>query len=104
MNTTTSNTETETQPPSTSRGRRVLRRTGLGCLSIIGIMFACAVFGMVYEAVSAPGDAARYPAPGQRVDIGGYSLHLYCTGEGSPTVILESGFGAWSTDWVAVQP
>jgi pimeloyl-ACP methyl ester carboxylesterase len=104
MNTTTSNTETEALPPSTSRGRRILRRTGLGCLSIIGIMIACAVFGMVDEAISAPGDAARYPMPGQLIDIGGYSLHLYCTGEGSPTVILESGFGAWSTDWVAVQP
>jgi pimeloyl-ACP methyl ester carboxylesterase len=104
MNTTTSNTEPKTVPPSTSRGRRVLRRTGLGCLSIIGVMIACAVFGMVYEAIMAPGDAARYPASGQRVDIGGYSLHLNCTGEGSPTVILEAGFGAWSTDWGTVQP
>jgi pimeloyl-ACP methyl ester carboxylesterase len=98
------NTETEPRPPSTSRGRRALRRTGLGCLGIIGVMIACAVFGMVYEAVMASSDAARYPAPGQRVDIGGYSLHLYCTGEGSPTVILEAGFGAWSTDWAATQP
>jgi pimeloyl-ACP methyl ester carboxylesterase len=67
-------------------------------------MLACAVFGVVYEAVSAPGDAGRYPAPGQLVDIGGYRLHLYCTGEGSPTVILEAGFGAWSTDWATAQP
>jgi pimeloyl-ACP methyl ester carboxylesterase len=104
MSTTTSNTEPDTLPPATSRGRRILRRTGLGCLGIIGIMIACAVFGIVYEAVMAPGDAARYPAPGQRVDIGGYSLHLYCTGEGSPTVILEAGFGAWSTDWSTAQP
>jgi pimeloyl-ACP methyl ester carboxylesterase len=98
------NTETEPLPPSTSRGRRVLRRTGLGCLGIIGVMIVCAVFGIVYEAVMASSDAARYPAPGQRVDIGGYSLHLYCTGEGSPTVILEAGFGAWSTDWATAQP
>jgi pimeloyl-ACP methyl ester carboxylesterase len=68
------------------------------------VLVACAVFGLVYEAVMAPGDAARYPPPGQRIDIGGYSLHLNCTGEGSPTVILEAGFGAWSTDWAAVQP
>src|ERR1700730_430398 len=32
-----------------------------------------------------------YPAPGTLVDIGGRRLHLYCTGVGSPTVILESG-------------
>jgi pimeloyl-ACP methyl ester carboxylesterase len=104
MNATTPNTETTTAPQSTSRGRRVLRRTGLGCLSIIGIMIACAVFGMVYEAAMTPGDVARYPMPGQRVDIGGYSLHLNCTGEGSPTVILEAGYGAWSTDWATAQP
>jgi hypothetical protein len=75
MNTPTANTETDTLPPSTSRGRRILRRTGLGCLSTIGLMIACAVFGMVYEAIMAPADVARYPPPGQRVDIGGYSLH-----------------------------
>jgi pimeloyl-ACP methyl ester carboxylesterase len=87
-----------------SRARRVLRRIGLGMLGFIGLLLACAVFGLVYEAVMAPGDAARYPAVGQRIDVGGYSLHLNCTGAGSPTVILEAGFGAWSTDWGSVQP
>jgi pimeloyl-ACP methyl ester carboxylesterase len=106
MNAVTSSTATTTPADREQprRGRRILRRAGLGCLGVIGVLVACAVFGLVYEAVMAPGDAARYPAPGQRVDIGGYSLHLCCTGEGSPTVILEAGFGAWSTDWATAQP
>lgn len=46
------------------------------------------------------------PAPppvdsGQRVDIGGRFVYLNCTGEGSPTVVLEGGI---SSDWNQVQP
>ena len=43
------------------------------------------------------------PAPGQRIDIGGYKLHLHCQGTGSPAVILESGLGDWSSHWASVQ-
>jgi pimeloyl-ACP methyl ester carboxylesterase len=45
-----------------------------------------------------------YPPPGRLVDIGGRRLHLYCTGEGSPTVVLLAGGGAFSIDWAVVQP
>jgi pimeloyl-ACP methyl ester carboxylesterase len=38
------------------------------------------------------------------VDVGGYRLHLYCTGEGSPTVILEAGGGNPWLSWYQVQP
>jgi pimeloyl-ACP methyl ester carboxylesterase len=31
-------------------------------------------------------------------------MHLYCTGEGSPTVILDSGLGDDFTGWAKVQP
>jgi hypothetical protein len=37
------------------------------------------------------------PAPlGKLVDVGGRKLHLYCTGNGSPAVILEAGAGSFS--------
>ena len=40
----------------------------------------------------------------QKVDVGGYSIHIRCTGEGSPTVVVETGFGepgagAESSSW-----
>jgi pimeloyl-ACP methyl ester carboxylesterase len=42
------------------------------------------------------------PPLGKLVDVGGYRVHLYCTGSGSPTVvILGAGF---SFDWSLVQP
>ena len=55
-------------------------------------------------ATGAPGQtAAARPAPlGRMVDVGGYHLHLYCTGAGSPTVLV-AGAG-YSFDWALVQP
>ncbi len=41
--------------------------------------------------------------PGKLVDLGGHRLHLYCTGKGSPTVVVENGFGDFSFDWMLVQ-
>ena len=38
------------------------------------------------------------------VDIGGRRLNLYCTGHGSPTVVLEAGGGDDMLDWRFVQP
>ena len=37
------------------------------------------------------------------IDIGGRRLALSCTGAGAPTVILETGLGAESDEWAAVQ-
>jgi pimeloyl-ACP methyl ester carboxylesterase len=60
-----------------------------------------AIFGTIYQSIGMARDLHLYPPPGQLVDVGGYRLHLYCIGEGSPTVILEAGSGgkgviAWS--------
>lgn len=44
--------------------------------------------------------------PGRLVDLGGYRLHLVCTGRrdaGSPTVVLSIGGGGFAVDWSSVQ-
>jgi pimeloyl-ACP methyl ester carboxylesterase len=41
--------------------------------------------------------------PGRLVDIGGYRLHIYCVGEGTPTVLFDSGIGGFSLEWTSVQ-
>ncbi len=42
--------------------------------------------------------------PGELVDVGGYKMHINCTGQGSPTVILDSGLGDPFNVWFKVQP
>jgi pimeloyl-ACP methyl ester carboxylesterase len=41
--------------------------------------------------------------PGKLVDLGGHKLHVYCTGRGGPTVVVENGLGDFSFDWTLVQ-
>ncbi len=41
--------------------------------------------------------------PGTRIDIGGRSLHLFCSGAGSTTVVLENGLTANYSTWRLVQ-
>jgi pimeloyl-ACP methyl ester carboxylesterase len=43
------------------------------------------------------------PPLGRMFDLGGYKLHLNCTGAGQPTVVLSAGAGDFSTDWALVQ-
>jgi len=48
---------------------------------------------------------ATLPAPpGKLVDIdNGRRLHLLCSGQGAPTVLLEAGASAFAIDWTIVQ-
>ncbi len=51
--------------------------------------------------------APPLPPPGRLVDVGGWRLHLHCTGPTTgdqPTVILEAGIGDFSVEWSLVQP
>ncbi len=51
--------------------------------------------------------AAKYPAPGRIVDVGGYRLHLNCQGTpvaGSPTVVMETAHAEPGLSWASVQP
>jgi pimeloyl-ACP methyl ester carboxylesterase len=46
----------------------------------------------------------RYPAPGRLIDVGGFRLHLNCSGAGSPAVVLDAALGGSSISWSLVQP
>src|SRR5215213_1345256 len=79
-----------------------------GCLLWLGASLAAllvlALVGYIYEPMAEAADAKAYPPPGQLVDVGGYRLHLNCTGSGSPTVVIDAGHGDSSASWGWVQP
>jgi len=41
--------------------------------------------------------------PGRLVDIGSHQLHIWCVGSGQPTVVIDSGLGGNSLEWIKVQ-
>lgn len=65
----------------------------------LGILTISLLVGMIYQIVSQAADRRKYPPPGQRVDIGGFRLHLNCIGQGTPTVVMDAGAGAPSISW-----
>lgn len=76
-------------------------------LGLLVTAIAIPVIGATYQAIATAVDKRAYPPSGVMIDVGDYSLHLYCTGEntdGRPTVILEPGLGASSSAWAWVQP
>ena len=77
--------------------RRILSRLAL-------VPIALCVIGAIYQAIATELDQRHYAPPGQLVDVGGYKLHLYCTGDAGPTVILDALFPGTVSNWVWVQP
>jgi len=68
------------------------------------LMVILAAAGILYQSVASSADRRAHPMPGQLVDVGAYRMHIDCTGQGTPTVILESGLGDSFFSWQKVQP
>ena len=75
---------------------------GLAVFLVAGVILGLS--GCAYEALTAASDDEQYAPPGQMIDVGGFRMHIYCTGEGDTTVILDAGLGGASLDWGLVQP
>ncbi|MDQ3863459.1 MAG: alpha/beta hydrolase, partial [Actinomycetota bacterium] len=86
---------------STSRG--IMRRIWRLLLWLVVVLLVLALAGAIYQAIATELAERAYPPPGEMVDVGGYSLHINCEGQGSPTVVLDAGSGEFSAQWVRVQ-
>jgi pimeloyl-ACP methyl ester carboxylesterase len=84
------------RPAVPQRVRRAIRVSAV-------IVASFALLGATYQGVATSLERHRFLRPGGLVDGGGYHLHIYCLGKGSPTVILEAGAGAISPAWGLVQ-
>jgi pimeloyl-ACP methyl ester carboxylesterase len=85
--------------PLRSPRRRAHRFSGYGMFGGV----ACAVL-VVCIGLNSQTEKPLLPAPpplGTLVDLGGYRVHVYCTGSGNPTVFIVGG--AFSFDWDLVQ-
>jgi pimeloyl-ACP methyl ester carboxylesterase len=87
--------------PTSAASHWLLRRILFG---LIALGLVLAVAGMIYQNIFEARDVRFNPMPGRRFDVGGYKMHIDCTGEGTPTVILDSGLGDSYVSWRKVQP
>jgi len=92
----------ENQDKSQPRGR--LGRFGRAFLKVLAVILLLGAVGYIFQVLSTAGDSVKYPPPGKLVDVDGHKMHIYCQGEGSPSVIVEAGNGDFSLGWSLVQP
>ena len=90
----------DTPIPSTISQSWLSRVVRILLTLILTVLFV----GFLYENISETRERRFHPMLGQLVDIGGYKLHIDCTGQGSPTVILDAGMGDSFLSWRKVQP
>ena len=78
------------------------RMHNMKCNNAVTIAFALVFLPVLsltnLKAQTPNSDELQLPAwslePGRMIDVGGFSLSMNCFGEGSPTIVLESG-GGW---------
>ena len=83
--------------------RHMRSRSGRVQLYLVFTILAISAVGGSYATVLDATDSTAMPATGRLIDVGGHKLYLNCVGSGSPTVVLEPGAGATSSQlgWIA---
>jgi pimeloyl-ACP methyl ester carboxylesterase len=71
---------------------------------VVGVGVFIAAAGFFYENILESRDRRFHPMPGELVDVGSYKMHIDCMGQGTPTVIFDSGLGDAYISWRKVQP
>jgi pimeloyl-ACP methyl ester carboxylesterase len=84
--------------------RRFGRAVRRGAIAVLVTLGALAVAGAGYNWLAVRHLRSIYAPPGKLYAVNGKAMHLYCTGEGAPTLVLEAGMGNDSLIWVKVQP
>lgn len=80
------------------------RRFKLALKVLGGGLLAAVVTGAIYEQVGEWRDSRQLPQIGRSIDIGGRRMNVFCSGNGSPTVIFDSGNGDPGYTWSDIQP
>jgi pimeloyl-ACP methyl ester carboxylesterase len=71
---------------------------GVGCLIVLAVLA-----GAGFETFMRSQASRKYPVSGKLVDVGGRKIQIDCRGQGSPTVVLETGIdNLGSLSWAAV--
>ena len=89
---------------SHARAYRILDLLKRSLIGLSIVIFVLAITGTIYQTASTESDQRNYPPPGILVNVNGYKMHIYCMGEGSPTVILDSANMGTVSNWAWIQP
>jgi pimeloyl-ACP methyl ester carboxylesterase len=89
------------EKPSKKNGKRKIGRSatsyGVGLFGLFSIIIILILLMAPVLSIAQP------QPPGRLIDAGGINMYIYCTGEGSPTVVLDAGLNGGTRSWAGVQ-
>ena len=86
------------------RFHKIMKFLKRSAVILLVLLFILALTGMLYQTAAAESDQRNYPPPGVLVNVDGHQMHIHCTGEGSPTIVLDHEGSGSSVDWALIQP
>lgn len=81
-----------------------MHKLRVSLIAACALLLVVAAVGYCYDRLATSREKEQYPFKGQLVDLGGFRLHLYCTGIGKPVVLLDAGAFDSLEQWSLVQP
>jgi pimeloyl-ACP methyl ester carboxylesterase len=83
---------------------RPLRILTIATATLASLIVLTLVAGAVFNQLALRKLRADAHAPGEIYKVDGYDVHVFCSGNGSPTLVLDTGLGDDFTTWLKVQP
>lgn len=90
--------------PRRSLGARIVHVTKRVLLFVLVAVVLLLCAGGVWNAVALHHYRSVAGVPGKLYQVDGRTMHMLCTGSGSPVVVLEAGLGNDSMIWAKNQP
>jgi len=81
--------------------RKIAEYSGISIALLVAVLIAGS---SVFNGVATYRFWRVHPPAGQLLSVHGHLMHLNCTGQGSPTLVLEAGLGNDSLIWEGIQP
>jgi pimeloyl-ACP methyl ester carboxylesterase len=86
------------------KGRSFIQKTAYIAGGLAGLCLLLVLALSLWNLAVAKWQHAHNPVPGNFYSVNERLMHLYCSGTGAPTIIIEAGAGANSLGWQGVQP
>ena len=89
------------EKPSKKNGKRKTGRSAASYdVSLVGLFSIIIILILLMAPVLS---IAQPQPPGRLIDIDGINMHIHCTGEGIPTIVLDAGLNGGTMSWAGVQ-
>jgi pimeloyl-ACP methyl ester carboxylesterase len=86
------------------RLRTIFRWIGRIIAGLFVLFLGLIIVGLIRESTARNKYHTEFPAPGEMITVDDHAIHLYCVGEGTPTVVFESDLDQYgSLSWMPVQ-